>query len=125
MSLPVARSNSCISSSVGKRVFSVPSGRVAFPQLPPGAEPIHLPDGITVFDEDRNGVADTDEDSWLYTDPDTDRPYLLIRYLVQDGHHNAYLIDDLNENGQVDVSIADNRLTTALVQIDPDDVAGA
>ncbi|MCX6024291.1 MAG: hypothetical protein NTZ05_21700 [Chloroflexi bacterium] len=81
----------------------------AGPASPAAAAAITV-DGATVYDENNNGQADTDGDTWAYTD-DGGAAYLLVRYRIEDNRRVAYLYDDVTGDGKIDFTPSGEGLT--------------
>ncbi len=73
------------------------------------ANPLVPAAGIVVYD-DGNGVADTDNDTWVYQREQTGIPYLVIRYAIEEGHHVAYVYDDMNRDGRVHYEVRGDQI---------------
>lgn len=70
-----------------------------------------LPGETVVYDENNNGKADTDGDTWVFRDPTTKVAYLIVRYRVENERHVAYLYDDMKGDGRVDYTASGNHVT--------------
>lgn len=83
--------------------------------LPPvvavqGITIIPVPDeNAMVFDENQNGQADLEGDTWIF-DQDSDGEAELIIVFRPEGHGVAYLYDDTNANAQVDYDMTDTGI---------------